>query len=478
MANLKKSLKNKPNVNSAALEAASVESAVTKTCALTVQVNTFLNYYLKPHLNPNQKVLLALSGGLDSTVLMHLLAESKKSLSFELYALHVHHGLSANANDWAAFCLNQCEKLGIPLQVVYVKVDIDSPLGLEAAARALRYEALFSCKLNSDDATNAKPDYIVTAHHQDDQAETLLLQLFRGAGVKGLASMAAVDSVKGLLRPLLGLPRQLLQEYAELHHLAWCEDESNDDTQYERNFVRHEVLPMLEKRHHAIKSVLARAASHLAEANHLLNDLAAIDTEPLLVNNSLCLIGLSALATTRAKNSLRWWFANNQLAMPTSEHLDEVLQQLLYAKQDANINIVLQNLTLKRYQNRGYLSPQQHAQVFDLVWNGEPELTLPNGGQLVFKQVIGAGLALKFGMTKLRITHRAGGERFKPNALRPTRTLKHLLQEANIPPWRRETMPLVYWQDTLAYVPEIGIAHELQAIGQEPGIEITWFKWS
>jgi tRNA(Ile)-lysidine synthase len=474
MANLKKSLKNKLNSNSAVLDSADVDSAVTKICVLTVQVNAFLNTYLNLHSNPNQKVLLALSGGLDSIVLLYLLAEAKKNLAFELYAMHVHHGLSANANDWATFCQYQCEKLGVPLQIVYVNVDKDSPLGIEAAARALRYEALFNSKLNSDKASNTKPNYIVTAHHQDDQAETLLLQLFRGAGIKGLSSMAAVDSVKGLLRPLLGVPRQLLQDYAELHHLEWCEDESNDNTQYERNFVRHEVLPMLETRHHAIKSVLARTASHFAEANHLLNDLAAIDTEPLLANNSLCLTGLSALTIARAKNSLRWWFAKSQLAMPTSEHLDEVLQQLLNAKQDANISIVLQHLTLKRYQNRAYLSPHQHPQVFDLVWNGESELTLPNGGQLVFKQVIGAGLALKFGMTKLRITLRAGGERFKPNALRPTRTLKHLLQEANIPPWRRESMPLVYWQDTLAYVPEIGIAHELQAIGQEPGIEITW----
>ena len=171
---------------------------------------------------------------------------------------------------------------------------------------------------------------------------------------------------------------------------------------------------------------------------------------------------------------MRWWFANNHLAMPNAEHLAEIINQLLNAKVDANINVVLQHLTLKRFQKKAYLLKVQSPQVFDLVWNGEAELTLPNNSKLLFKQVTGAGLALKSGMTKLRITNRDGGERFKPNVLRPTRTLKHLLQEANIPPWQREYLPLVYWNDTLAFVPGIGIAHELQAGEHELGVEITW----
>jgi tRNA(Ile)-lysidine synthase len=183
---------------------------------------------------------------------------------------------------------------------------------------------------------------------------------------------------------------------------------------------------------------------------------------------------LSLLDLARAKNVLRWWFAKNHLAMPSAEYLNEIIYQLFNAKADANINIALQNLTLKRFQQRVYLLQEQSTQDFDLVWNGEPELTLPNGGKLQFKQVTGAGLALKFGMTKLRITNRDGGERFKPNVLRPTRTLKHLLQEANIPPWQREYMPLIYWHDTLAFVPGIGIAHELQASESEQGVEIAW----
>jgi tRNA(Ile)-lysidine synthase len=459
------------------------------------QLNTFLSNHLKldlnHHLNPGPQLLLGLSGGLDSCVLLHLLAASKQTLPFNLQAMHVHHGLSANADAWAEFCSEQCSLLNVPLQIVHVTVNKDTKLGIEAAARQLRYEALFNCSFKVENAlaeniVEVQPDFIVTAHHQDDQAETLLLQLFRGAGVKGLASMAAIDKSRRLLRPLLDISRSQLQDYAEQHDIQWCDDESNNNTHYERNFVRHEVMPILETRYPAVKSVLARSASHLAEANDLLDALAAIDAEHLLSGDSLCLQGLAVLEVSRAKNVLRWWFAKNHLAMPSAEYLTEIINQLFNAKADANINIQLnsnnqfnsnnqaQHLTLKRFQQRAYLLQEQSAQVFDLVWNGEAELTLPNGGKLLFKQVIGAGLALKFGMAKLRITNRDGGERFKPNALRPTRTLKHLLQEANIPPWQREHLPLIYWHDTLAFVPGIGIAHELQATKDELGIEIIW----
>jgi tRNA(Ile)-lysidine synthase len=428
-----------------------------------------LNNFLSSHLMPNQRLLLALSGGLDSCVLLHLLVASKKTNLFELYALHVHHGLSVNADSWADFCIQQCQLYNVPIQITRVKLNNDSKLGIEATARKLRYDALFNFKLNE-----ITPDLIVTAHHQDDQAETLLLQLFRGAGVKGLSSMAVIDKPKRLIRPLLNVSRQDLHDYALQYNIKWCEDESNDNTQYERNFIRHDVMPVLAIRYPSVKSILARSASHLAEANDLLDALAKIDAESLLKNNSLCLQGLAALFLPRAKNLLRWWFSQNQLSMPNSEHLSEIILQLFNAKPNANINIQIQNLRLKRYQQRAYLHCERVSEPFDMVWNGEPYLNLPNGGQLHFKHITGSGLALKYGMTKLRITNRDGGERFKPDVLRPTRTLKHLLQEANIPPWQRDHFPLIYWHDTLAFVPNIGIAHELKASENEQGLEIVW----
>jgi tRNA(Ile)-lysidine synthase len=468
MANSKKSLK-----NSAFLNRKANSEPETFTHPLSLQLNAFLVKNLQTaDLKPT--LLLALSGGLDSIVLLHLLAEVRASLQFELHAMHVHHGLSVNADVWAEFCSAQCQQLNVPLQIAHVNVAQNpdyknSEQGIEAEARQLRYNALFTYA-----ATGKIPEFIVTAHHQDDQAETLLLQLFRGAGVKGLSSMAAVDITRRLLRPLLNVSRQSLHEYALQHDIKWCDDESNDNTQYDRNFLRHEVIPVLESRFTSVKTVLARTASHMAEASELLEALAAQDAEKILSDSSLCLQALGQLSAARAKNVLRWWFAQNGLAMPAAEHLNEIVEQLLNARKDADLNIKLQHLYLRKYQQRAYLCEDKTAEPFDMVWHGEAELTLPSGGKLFFKPVLGAGLALKQGVTKLRITNRDGGERFKPDALRPTRTLKYLLQEINMPPWQRMYIPLIYWEDKLAYVPGVGVAYGLQAQLNEPGLEIIW----
>lgn len=473
MVNSKKLLKSNASIKRAGKQVLASQPVSSELHPVLSELHSFFTQHLTADesslaSSPVSKLLLALSGGLDSSVLLHLLVLLKPILRFELHALHVHHGLSPNADAWAALCMEQCQSLDVPIRVVQVNVDQSSKLGIEAEARQMRYQALF------DERLSIQADFIVTAHHQDDQAETFILQLMRGAGVKGLSSMAEVDRIRSLIRPLLRVSRQALYDYAIQNELQWCDDESNDNTQYERNFVRHDVMPILQARYPSVKSVLSRTASHLAEANALLNTLAEIDAQTLVVNDSVCLQGLSQLSNSRAKNLLRWWFAQHYLSMPTSDHLAEMLQQLLNAKPDAELSIKIQHYTLRRYQQRAYLSIEQINEPFDLVWNGENALMVPNGGKLIFRQVEGAGLALKFGMTRLRITNRSGGERFKPDVLRPTRTLKHLLQAANIPPWQRDHLPLIYWQDTLACVPGVGVAHELRASKNELGLDITW----
>jgi len=473
MVNSKKLLKSNASIKRAGKQVLASQPVSSELHPVLSKLHSFFTQHLSFDeksltSSPASKLLLALSGGLDSSVLLHLLVSLKPILRFELHALHVHHGLSPNADAWAALCMEQCQSLDVPIRVVQVNVDQSSKLGIEAEARQMRYQALF------DERLSIQADFIVTAHHQDDQAETFILQLMRGAGVKGLSSMAEVDRIRSLIRPLLRVSRQALYDYAIQNELQWCDDESNDNTQYERNFVRHDVMPILQARYPSVKSVLSRTASHLAEANALLNTLAEIDAQTLVENDSVCLQGLSQLSNSRAKNLLRWWFAQHYLSMPTSDHLAEMLQQLLNAKPDAELSIKIQHYTLRRYQQRAYFSIEQINEPFDLVWNGENELMVPNGGKLIFRQVEGAGLALKFGMTRLRITNRSGGERFKPDVLRPTRTLKHLLQAANIPPWQRDHLPLIYWQDTLACVPGVGVAHELRASKNELGLDITW----
>lgn len=419
-------------------------------------------------LKPQATLLIALSGGLDSVVLLHILAKITHSIPFNLYAMHVHHGLSKNADSWASFCAQLCSQLQVPLQIQHINVKATKS-GLEAAARALRYRALFDFKLNGQ-----PPGYIVTAHHQGDQAETLLLQLFRGAGIKGLASMAMVYSARRLLRPLLNTSREALQNYALAHHLTWCEDESNLNTDFDRNFVRNEVLPLLGSRYSAIQTTLARTAAHIAEAHDLLDDLATLDAKGLLADNSLCLLGLAELNLARIKNVLRWWFANNQLMMPTTVHLDEIVRQLLHAKQDAKINIQLQHLTLKCYQQRAYLLRPPIKQAVELVWNGEAELNLPDGNVLYFEKKLGVGLAVKLLDDHLVVSNIRHPKIFKINALRPSKTLKHLFQEAGIPPWQRTQIPLIFSDNKLVYIPNIGGLHSMQAKDDEFGLVISW----
>ncbi|CAG0962376.1 tRNA(Ile)-lysidine synthase [Methylophilaceae bacterium] len=415
--------------------------------------------------------MLAFSGGLDSRVLLELLAEHRQSLDIHLHAMHVHHGLSPNADDWAAYCETTCESLQVPLKVVQVDVPLDSAIGLEAAARQARYQALFSFQA----------DYVVLAHHQDDQAETLLLQLLRGAGVKGLAAMPMCDPRRRLLRPLLDFSRQELIRFAASRKLAWIEDESNQNTRYDRNFLRHEVMPLIESRFKAAGKSLARTAGHMAETSSLLDDLAGLDAactglQLQEIRQCLPLDCLQRLTMPRARNLLRWWLSLNQLDMPSAARLEEMLNQLLSARPDAVINVrISANASLRRYRNAIYVENRQNMDPIAMLWTGQPELTLPDGSRLSFWKEKGQGLACgRLHVDKLRVASRIGGERFKPDAQRPTRTLKHLLQEASMPPWLRQRLPLIYLDDELAVVPGIGVAAGLQAQADEAGLVITW----
>ena len=412
-----------------------------------------------PHL------LVAFSGGLDSSVLLHLLSQLQEKFPFKISAMHVHHGLSANADAWAEFCEKTCAALNIPLQVQKVKLNQKSGLGVEATARNARYAAL----------NQAQADFICLAQHQDDQAETLLLQLARGAGAKGLAGMAQLDLQRKLLRPLLNLSRAELEAYAKQHRLQWIEDESNDDTQFDRNFMRHEVLPSLQKRYPAITQTLSRSAENLAEASEMLDGLAQIDAGNSAQRQKINLDLFKSLSGARQANLMRWWLAQNQLIMPSAQQLKQILQQLLHAKSDAAVKIkVAESQYISRFQDSAYLlnAPIEMPPI-NLLWQDEEVIVLPNQSRLIFSKKLGEGLALPHGI-KLRIKNREGGERFKPELGRPSRTLKYMLQSSAMPPWQREQLPLIFMDETLAYIPNLGATAELQAKPHEMGCVIAW----
>jgi len=419
-----------------------------------------------------KSMTVALSGGVDSVVLLHLLHSLQKKYRFTLNATHVHHGLSKNADKWVKFCEKLCRDLSVPLDVHYVKLPQKKSLGIEGEARQLRYEKLLQSKF----------DLIVLAHHADDQAETFLLQLIRGAGVKGLSSMANFDESRKLWRPLLNTSRIDIKKYAKQHKLKWIEDESNLNTDFDRNFIRSKILPILKIRFNHIIKVISRSSAHLAEAQHLLDDLAKIDLKKHLKSNKykhiLQVKSLNKLSLSRAKNVLRYWLEMNDQLMPSKDLLDELLRQVLTAKKDAELKIELsKEFEIRRYKDEIYLvqKNQQDQKNYEIVWQGESEILLPNKSKLRFAKVKGTGISLaKIKDKKLIISNRHGGEFFKPDAKRPTKKVKQLFQESDLTPWEREAAPLIFINNDLVCVPCFGVDVKCQTKPKEDGLEIIW----
>ncbi len=416
--------------------------------------------------------MVGLSGGLDSVTLLAVLAGLAGPLGFSLRALHVDHGISPNAPQWARFCEELCAGLGVPVQVERARIGDTRALGLEGAARRARYAILAR-----EDA-----DFVVLAHHRDDQAETLLLQLLRGAGPLGMAGMPALRALPGsrarVLRPLLGVARSEIEAWAREHGLAWIEDESNDDLELQRNFIRHRVLPLLEQRFPAARVTAARAAAHLAETESLLLALAQIDLEALGREREIELTGLRRLGPARAKNALRYLCQSRAIPLPSAAQADELHRQLIEAQDDRTVLVEIGGWQFRRFRGRLYIERARAdvAAGFREEWTGENALPLlALGGVLRFKPEEGRGVSVrKLHRAGVTVRLRRGGERFQPDARRPHRTLKNLLQENGIPWWRRGRWPLVYCGEELVSVPGIGDDCAWQADRSEPGVIISW----
>src|SRR5665647_614831 len=327
---------------------------------------------IAPLLPAHSSVLVGLSGGVDSVVLLHMLHKLAARYSWQLSALHVHHGISRNADAWAKFCADLCDRLHIPLRIEHVDIAPLRSHGIEAAARKLRHEAF----------SRQPCDFVAVAHHADDQAETLLLQLLRGAGVRGASAMPQyterADSVP-LIRPLLHCSREEILAYAAAHQLHWIEDESNADDSYPRNFLRHRVLPLLGESFPAYRDTLARSAQHFAEASGLLDELAQQDGVQAIHADTLDVAVLQALSQTRAKNLLRYFLHSCGAPMPQALQLDDMLHQLCSARQDAAVCISYSDWQVRRY--RGKVYALRALGEFDpnivLPWHGEAELKWP-----------------------------------------------------------------------------------------------------
>lgn len=417
------------------------------------------------------RIAIAYSGGVDSSVLLHVLAGmatdqgTDDTHGLQAIALHVHHGLSPNADAWLAHCVAQCEQLKVPLHYRHVTIDGASGESIEAAARAARYAALQAlCEQH-------ETTLLLTAHHADDQAETVILNLLRGSGVAGLAGMAGERPLGKIIlaRPFLALDASVLHAYARQHALLHIEDESNRDTRYTRNAIRHGVLPALRRITPAATQRLVQTASHAGEAQALLDeigrdDLIACDLQAGSLRHST----LRALSPARAANVLRAWFRSRGLLAPSTAALSDMLRQIRQSSPDTQLRIDHDSHVLHAYRDRLLIEaapppkPKRGPALPEetrFTWANEAQLDFPQWqGRLRFTPTESEGLPASWLRNQdLRLSPRRGGERLKLHAQRPTRSLKNLYQESAIPAWQRARLPLLHAGPQLLMAAGLGV---------------------
>ena len=423
-----------------------------------------------PHLH---RLIVGYSGGMDSHVLLHQLATQRtRRPEHRLEALYIDHGLQAASARWGEHCATVCRALNVPFRVVRVNaqpLDGESP---EAAARSARYAA-FAAELDADTA-------LLTAHHRDDQAETVLLQLLRGAGPHGLAAMPAVARLGAgwLLRPLLETDRAALLAYARHHDLRWIEDASNTQLDFDRNYLRQRIMPLLRERWPATTRTLARSAHWCAETAHWLDAEADADLARMVATDGdgLPVSALCELDEPRQRNLLRRWLRRLQLTVPDARQVRHIIHDLLTAGPDRQPCVRWPGGEVRRYRATLYAMPPlaRHDPAQRWVWRREAEvwpwLKMPGIGGLRLQTTVGAGLsaAALTGAT-LTVRFRQGGERFHLAGRGHRQELKKLLQEAGIPPWCRDRLPLLYQDDELLAVVGLGVAAGWAAAPGETG---------
>lgn len=412
---------------------------------------------------------IAYSGGVDSHVLLHLLAQlraTEKNIP-PLSAIHVNHQLNPRAAAWAEHCLTVCAALGIECVVETVEVVCNGGDGIESAARSARYAA-FERHVREN-------ELLLQAHHRDDQVETLLLRLLRGSGLRGLAAIPPTRPLGDgqLLRPLLHTTRAEVLDYAQSHQLQWIEDDSNANPQFDRNFLRLTVLPQIAERWPAYRSTLARVAEQARETEQLFDVMAAQDFAAAeMPVGALSVAACLALEPVRRRNLLRYWLQRVQLPLPTREQLLQ-LDGLLLARIDAEPCVQWPGAEVHRFRDGLYAMPVLPAlpREIDEAWHPAADRALPGMGVLRTRRLSGQGLRAD---CDYRIRNRRGGERCKPSGRAHSQTLKKLFQEYAVPPWLRDRLPLIYSGDQLAAVADLWICEGFVASAGQPGWVVEW----
>jgi tRNA(Ile)-lysidine synthase len=429
-----------------------------------------------------QRVAVAYSGGLDSAVLLHLLQDYAAKHQLQLFAFHVHHGLSPNADRWLEHCEQQCRQFGIMFDVRRIQIERAEKSGIEEAARHSRYAALGEmCRMH-------RVPLLLTAHHQDDQAETVLLQLLRGSGIAGLSGMDEANHAADLLgdstllmgRPLLQLARADLEACVSEYAIAFVEDESNADTRYARNALRHQVMPVLTQHFSGFQQRFARTAQHAQSAQKLLVELAAQDLATCLEGDCLDVTRLEQFNTDRVDNMLRYWFGLRGIRMPSTAWLNEMRTQLFEAKHDAQLCVTHADCHIRRHRNLVFITPKRDPALLEqspinFTWNGETSLHFAEFAGTLYFETAEQGIDIGWLSGRaLTIALRSGGESLKLAWNRPTRNLKVHYQACDVPAWERERLPLIFADKQLLFAAGIGM--DCHAFATESGVRVS-FRW-
>ncbi len=418
----------------------------------------------------SRRFVLALSGGADSRVLLELLARYRNQTGSSVSAVHVHHGLSKNADHWAECCQSWCDDASVPLNIEHVRLDLECGESVEKLARDARYAVLAKYVSNND--------VLLLGQHADDQIETFLLALKRGSGPKGLSSMAlsAPFSDGMLLRPLLTVKRAEIEAFAALNKLTWVTDESNDDVRYERNFIRHQITPVLNERWPSIHQAVQRSAELCAEQQALLEELLQDElSDSLHSDGSICIDILNKKSDGVRRQLIRQWLAKHQMLMPSRQHTEMIWREVAFASVDANPKLKLNGHEIRRFDNRLYCV-KEHRDISG--WKSsvvfEQTLSLPDElGSLLLTKQGGGDICLPDKLDDLWISFNPEGLSSCPVGRAGSRKMKKLFQEYSVPSWLRRRTPILMYQDKVVAVANLFVDRDFS--GQD--CTLIWDKY-
>ena len=437
--------------------------------------STFFNLKIKELLDSfseSKKIIVAYSGGIDSSALLHLLNSIKNELKQSIEVIYINHGLHKKSLDWGKFCEDECNEYNIPFKLISINEKCPNGVSIESWARNKRY-SIISKEMN-------KNDILLTGHHMDDQVETFFLQILRGSGPRGLSCMPAIKKFKNgfHVRPFLNIQRNELEEYINANNINWQEDESNSDTRYDRNYLRHSVLPYFGVAWPSYCQSISKSINHQIESMTILNEIALEDMEKTLCKNliNLNVIILKRLSVARQKNLIFYWRDSLNLDKPGSKHMEQIISTLINSGYDKCPCVNWKNTEIRKYRDHLYAfkSIHEHDENIEINWNTKSPLKI-QGETLVAKESHGKGVSKSIiEDARITIRYRHGGEKIYTNSSSHSKTVKQLFQESGVLPWLRDRIPLIYINEELAVIPGFCVGKKYSASKDEKSLDIYW----